>query len=850
MIFSNMKKSYICSSLFCDLSMAKNIYKLLLTLLLLAGVSVYAQVDTEFWFAVPRLAHDHPGRPIKLCVSAFENDAVVTVSKPAVSNTPLTTFTVSANGSEVYTIVGDAESALTGFECEPYNSVLNYGILIQSTEKVNAYVAVQNNNSEIYALKGRSALGTRFLIPMQFQYDNSSYGGHARNSVQIIATEDNTQVTIMPTQALYQNGGAAGTPIIITLNRGQVYNFASNSQTAAGHLSCTTIESDKPIVVDISDDSVIPGSGAGQDLVADQLVPNDLAGMEYIVIPSPADAQNTMTGSGLCDYAFVFALQDNTNVQVHYQNGSTTSTTNYNGLMSGDKRAYHFSNNDPIFITSNNPIFVFQVTGAGRELGGTQLPHMVCTGSMQVTYKPLLHPNGNTAHPKKLWLNIICPEAVTGGFQLNGAPLTGVTWNTVPNHTWKWCRKEITNVASLPVIKLTNSMGRFHVGVVDYHQPTSSTFDDCSISYFSSYASESSIQWDTAITHFDYCEGETILFGFDTVDANITRIFGPNNIQINSAPFQLEEVTTENSGVYTVLAMDSRCPTNVMTDSINITVHPSVEEVVKDTICPGTAYTGYGFNISADSTAVPGTLYDTIALQTAGYFCDSLLILELTIRDSAIGEFSQTACKSFTYNGQTYTSTDDYPGIVLPNASVHGCDSIVTMHLTILEPFVEIVPYGDLCEDGELQLKAESEYEDYLWNTGETMSSITVSQPGLYSVTVTAGDCQAEDQYKVDACEFSIYMPSAITPQGDGLNDYLYLPEYVHRYISEFEIEIFNRWGEMVYSSNDKNFRWNGNIDGKGDIKGVHVSDVYVWVIHLKTLEGKPFTYRGTVTVL
>ena len=401
---------------------------------------------------------------------------------------------------------------------------------------------------------------------------------------------------------------------------------------------------------------------------------------------------------------------------------------------------------------------------------------------------------------------------------------------------------------------MTNSLGRFHMGVVDYHlnlDPyNTADFDDCSISYFSSYASESFIQWDTAITHSDYCQGETILFGFDSVDVNITRIIGPNNFDMESGPYQMEDVTPENSGVYAVLALDSRCPVDNMVDSIEITVHPSVVEVVRDTICLGTAYTGNGFDIPADSTMVPGTLYDTLAMETVGFSCDSLLILKLTIRDSAIGEFSRTACRSFTYNGQTYTRTDDYPNIVLPNASVNGCDSIVTLHLTILEPSVEIVPSGDLCEDGELLLSAESDYEDYIWNTGEMMPSITVTQPGMYSVTVTEGDCHAEDQYKVEACEFSIYMPNTITPQGDGLNEYLYLPEYVHRFISEFEIAIFNRWGEMIYWSNDMNFKWNGNIDGKGDIIGAHVTDVYVWVIHYRNLEGKKFTFRGTVTVL
>ena len=882
----------------------------------LTTVPVFAQLDTAFWYAVPHITHDHAGRPIKLCVSTLGQPATITVTKPAAGNAVVNTFTVPANSSQSYQLVGGGQGDLSNiaqFECN-HNTTSNYGLYIHSTAKVNAYIAVQNNNSEIYALKGNNALGTHFFITMQYQYTNATNYSDARNSVEVIATENNTSVTITPSVALYGGTHPANVPFTITLNRGQVYSFASASQTGANHLCGTIITSNKPIAVDVSDDSATP-NGSNQDLVADQLVPEDRAGSEYIVIPSPSAANNTMSGAGLSDYAFIFALEDSTDVTVYYQNGTSLSQQSYNNLMRGDKRSYHFTNNNPIFIWARHvgadgipvakPVFVFQLTGAGNELGGTQLPHIYCTGSTAAAYMPLAHPQGSN-HVKHLFLTLICAEEYINGFQINGvSSIAASEWQTVPGHTMRYCRKDISSMATQQVIRVTNSLGKFHMGVIDYHQPGSG-YDDCSISYFSDYGTKSSLTWATDEMSLDYCQGDTVVFAFDTTYAEILRVEGPNGwFTTTAGSMSIPSATPDQSGMYVVVGQDSReCSVDQLYDTIYFQIHPSKEATVYDTVCPGEEYDGFGFHISEDRTETPGTvlesaflqtfeygcdsllileltvrdsvkkevvydttcpgeeyfgfghfhfppdstvasrtLIDTVSLTPVGYGCDSLLILNLAVRDSAIGEFSHIACNRYSFNGHTYEESGDYPDIVLTNASVYGCDSIVTMHLTILEPSVEILSTGDLCEVGEMILNAESEYGEFIWNTGETTPFITVLQPGVYTVTVTEGECQAEDQYVVPACEFNLFMPNCITPSRlDGINDYLYLPEYVHRFISDFDIEIFNRWGELIFKTNDVNFRWAG--------ENANLSQVYVYVIRIKDLDGKPFIYKGTVTVL
>ena len=136
--------------------------------LLCGSVSVFSQVDTAFWFAVPKLTSEHQHTPITLVISTLNDSAVVTVTKAYTGEQVGNTLNVAANSSSTLMLVSNS-SALSGFE-STHNAISNNGLYIHSTAKVNAYVAVQQNNSEIYALKGGSGLGTNFFVTMQYQF--------------------------------------------------------------------------------------------------------------------------------------------------------------------------------------------------------------------------------------------------------------------------------------------------------------------------------------------------------------------------------------------------------------------------------------------------------------------------------------------------------------------------------------------------------------------------------------------------------------------------------------------------------------------------------------------------------
>jgi gliding motility-associated-like protein len=90
----------------------------------------------------------------------------------------------------------------------------------------------------------------------------------------------------------------------------------------------------------------------------------------------------------------------------------------------------------------------------------------------------------------------------------------------------------------------------------------------------------------------------------------------------------------------------------------------------------------------------------------------------------------------------------------------------------------------------------------------------------------------------------SVYIPNAFTPNGDGINDF-FMP--IIRNLQTFTIDVFDRWGEIIFSSSDMNTMWDGTH------KGIKVkTDVYVWKIRF-TSDIDPYSIHertGHVTLL
>jgi len=123
-----------------------------------------------------------------------------------------------------------------------------------------------------------------------------------------------------------------------------------------------------------------------------------------------------------------------------------------------------------------------------------------------------------------------------------------------------------------------------------------------------------------------------------------------------------------------------------------------------------------------------------------------------------------------------------------------------------------------------------------------------VDKTNNYAVTLTIQDsigCRDSlTQYVevVDNCYIAV--PSAFTPNGDGLNDYLY-PLNAYRAIN-LTFKVFNRWGQLVFETNDWTKKWDGTFKNQPASAGT-----YVWLLQYTDSEtGKDFFTKGTTVLI
>ncbi len=121
------------------------------------------------------------------------------------------------------------------------------------------------------------------------------------------------------------------------------------------------------------------------------------------------------------------------------------------------------------------------------------------------------------------------------------------------------------------------------------------------------------------------------------------------------------------------------------------------------------------------------------------------------------------------------------------------------------------------------------------------------NQPGEYIVVLVAyneGGCTDTAQLAFLLVEHNpgIIVPTAFTPNGDGINDQLHVYAF---HIASFRMQIFNRWGQLVFSSSNLHDRWDGRIQGVEAEVGA-----YVWVIEAFTVDQRVLRLKGNVTVL
>jgi len=518
----------------------------ILSVVSLSSMNLLAQTDTEFWFAAPEVSiHNSTfDRPIIVRLTAYNQPSTVTISQPANPGFNPIVVNLPANSSNSI----DLTNWIDQIENKPPDVVLNYGLLITASTPVTAYYEVVSQqclcNPEIFALKGRNALGTNFFIPSQnFVNNNGTYSPVPYSSFDIVASDDNTIVTITPTNNIV--GHPAGSAYNISLNRGQTYSATATSQAAAQHLMGSRVTASKPIAITIKDDlmSGAPFGGCA-DLGGDQIVPVDYIGTKYVVVRGFLNSP--------FDKVFVMATQNNTNINV---DGAFVTTINSGQTYMVDMP------NASRFIESSSPVYVLQLSGFGCELGLSILPPIECTGSNSVAI--------TRSTSESLFLNLIVRTGGQNNFLFNGAAgvINGAAFAPVPGSGGNYQFAQVTistaQLAAGAAAIVTNTSDFFHLGIIHGTGTGGTRFG-----YFSNF---NKIEVTADGFAIPVCEGFPIQLNANSVFSTATFSWtGPNSFASNQKNPIINNAQSANAGEYIVVATVSGCPS--IPDTVPVSV--------------------------------------------------------------------------------------------------------------------------------------------------------------------------------------------------------------------------------------------------------------------------------------
>ncbi|MBK6544717.1 MAG: gliding motility-associated C-terminal domain-containing protein [Saprospiraceae bacterium] len=511
---------------------------------------LYAQIDTIFWFAAPAIttANNNSFRtPISFNISSYNLDAIVTISQPS-GNMITRVVSVLANS----TLIVDLSNEIDEIECSGADMALNKGIKISSTVPISVYYENSSIGSpELFVLKGRNSLGFDFWISSQNKLDNSNLFSPSFSSFNIVAINDFTIINITPSTDII--GHLANSTFSITLHKGQCYVGRAIGNLAINHLQGTHITSDNPIAITLCDDILDATKiyGGCADLIGDQTIPDNNIGTEYIAVKGLLNQP--------FDKLYITATRNNTTIYI-----DGLFITNLNAGQS-----YEFGIlNENAYIQANFPVYVYQLSGIGCELGAAILPQIKCSGSSNVSFV--------RSTDLDVYITLVVQKDGLNNFFINGqAANINVNQFTVVQGTrnmWYTAKVKLDSIRfpKASIITVLNTSHFFHLGVLQ-----GSFFNGVSFGYFSDYSGVNATA--TASNRLPCLGSQFQLFADSIFSAEYTWI-GPNGYSSRERNPIIENVNKSHTGKYILEVEGLGC--SVSYDTVNIQIIDCVDRLI------------------------------------------------------------------------------------------------------------------------------------------------------------------------------------------------------------------------------------------------------------------------------
>ncbi|MCB9197095.1 MAG: gliding motility-associated C-terminal domain-containing protein [Flavobacteriales bacterium] len=287
-------------------------------------------------------------------------------------------------------------------------------------------------------------------------------------------------------------------------------------------------------------------------------------------------------------------------------------------------------------------------------------------------------------------------------------------------------------------------------------------------------------------------------------------IWSPSNYVSSASGNSVTTTITTSSRIYVEISN----PCGTVFDSVDVEVIDVYPVVCPDTtICPGDQATlwasgGDSYIWSPSSTLSNSSADTTLAGPN-----------EATVYQVQV--LNNLGC-SKTLDVSVYL----YP---IPSASANG---------------EQFITYGQ-----EVNLQGTTNGNYYFWTQSDSLlcdSCLNVlvkpEETTIYTFnTEDIHGCKNLDTITV-YLDGTLYVPNTFTPNGDGVNDYF---KVVARDVHDYQLYIFNRWGQLIFDSQDTEATWDGKY--KGDPV---VIDAYIWKIYFLDNQNHPHDYIGHVNVI
>jgi gliding motility-associated-like protein len=379
---------------------------------------------------------------------------------------------------------------------------------------------------------------------------------------------------------------------------------------------------------------------------------------------------------------------------------------------------------------------------------------------------------------------------------------------------------------------------------------------------------------------------------------------GPNGFTSNSPNIYFTNLTNAQVGTYSVIVTGANSCTNMAGATLSVFPIPQPTAWCTPEVCiggkvtfsaqGGALYNWYGPNgfvaeqanttlDNAYSTSYSGT-YTLGVIDDKG--CQGFTTVNLLVRalpvsniNASVNKLCVPFCSQFSLTtsglqnvqwgvdgsggntGSTYFTCFNQDGnhIVKSTFSdVYGCTNSNTFLINAYPiPGADFhIANGDPVEGDLVDFRdasTGSEINQWTWffadnnkNAFTKNPSFAFEYPGTYPVTLIVSNkwgCKDTVTKPVFIDEgFSIYVPDVFTPNGDGVNDVFTAKGYG---FTKFHMDIFDEWGELIFSSNDIAKGWDGFKSRK-----LSQQDVYVWKIAVTDNKGKQKEFTGHVSLL